>query len=52
MVQHEMLDEFFEKLEEKEIDEIIINDLKKEFAKDKISKDNLINLINEGVCDG
>lgn len=52
MVQHEMLDEFFEKLEENGIDENIINNLKKEFEKDKITKDNIYNLINEGVSDG
>lgn len=51
MSQHEILDEFYSKLEENGVDEKFINSLNELISNDELSKDNLINLI-EGVFDG
>lgn len=51
MSQHEILDEFYSKLEENGVDEKFINSLNELTLNDELSKDNLINLI-EGVFDG
>lgn len=51
MSQHEILDEFYSKLEENGVDEKFINSLNELILNDELSKDNLINLI-EDVFDG
>lgn len=50
MAQHEILDEFYHKLNE-ELDEEFIESLKKLIFEDNFSKDNFINLI-DGAFDG
>ena len=50
MAQHEILDEFYHKIEE-EPDEEFVESLKKLIFEDNFSKDNFINLI-DGAFDG
>ena len=51
MAEHEILDNFYEKLTQKDIDEDFIESLKDSISNDTFSKENFIELI-EGVCDG
>lgn len=51
MTQHEILDEFYNKLEKNDIDETIIESLKDLILNEKFTKENFIELI-EGAFDG
>ena len=51
MAEHEILDTFYEKLTQKDIDEDFLESLKDLISEDKFSKENFIELI-EGVSDG
>ena len=51
MTQHEILDEFYNKLEENDIDETVIKSLKDLILNDEFTKETFIELI-EGAFDG